>query len=199
MSGEEAHLKGQDGAQRAKRWLEATTRADVAWVNPDRVAIRKLTFEWVTGDKFSYDIGGLLLGGEYAGEQFVAECKNYSKARNQGEMYNEYLAKNYIALQSQPSRCDHFMWITWSAFATTSWDTLCKRDKVRDAVLAESERALGVERAEANAKIDIDLCDEVANKLWLIVLSEKQEKHLVLSPEHQGIIRGHVTKMAAMR
>jgi hypothetical protein len=153
----------------------------------------------MTGVNFSYDIGGLLLGGEYGGEQFLAECKNYNRAYNQNEMYNEYLAKNYVALQTQPSRCDHFMWITWSAFATTTWDALCRPSRVRDAVLTESERALGVPRAEALAKIDIDLCEDVASKLWLIVLSEKQENHLVLSPEHQGLIRGYVTQMAATR
>ncbi len=198
-TGEQQHFKGQDGAQRAKRWLEATTRADVAWVNPDRVAVRKLTFKWTSGGTFSYDIGGLLLGGDYDGEEFLAECKNYTKARDQNQMYNEYLAKNYLALQSQPSRCDHFMWITWSAFATNSWDELCTTDRVRGAVLGESERALGVPAAEASSKINFDLCDEVAKRLWLIVLSEKQERHLILSPEHQGLIRGHVTRMAAMR
>lgn len=33
MSGEEAHEKGRDGAQRAKLWLESTTRVNACWVN----------------------------------------------------------------------------------------------------------------------------------------------------------------------
>lgn len=197
MSGERQHAKGQEGAQRAKRWLEATTRVNVLWVNPEPMALPKLTFRWLTGGTFSFDLAGVLVGGNQANEEFFAECKKYDNAYDQGQLYDEYLAKCYVALNFQPSRCDHFMWITWSPFATTRWDSLCRSASVQAAVLKNSERALGVPIEEASSKIDSDVCDTVASRLWIIVLSERQEEHLVLSPEHQGLIRAHVAERAA--
>lgn len=199
VHGEQAHDKGRDGALRAKRWLEATTRANVSWVNPDPVAIPKLTFPWVNPDAepFSFDLGGTLIGGEVANQEFLAESKNYAVAGHQNTMYNEYLAKCYVARQLRPDRCDNFMWITWAAFGTTVWSDLMSAGRVRKAVLTECERALGVGAKHAEAKIDDSLCADVSSRLWIIVLSERQEKHLVLSAEHQGLIRKHVAEEAA--
>jgi len=198
VEGEAAHAKGADGALRAKRWLEATTRASVPWVNPDSVARPKLSFPWIGGGKsFSFDLGGTLLGGDIEGQEFLAESKKYENAFHQNSMYNEYLAKCYVARKLRPDRCDNFMWITWSAFATTTWADLVSVDRVRRSVLKECKRALGVGKADAATEIDDALCKEVAGRLWIIVLSDRQEKHLVLSPEHQGLIRKHVTEEAA--
>lgn len=41
-SGEEIQRKGEEGAHRAKRWLERTLRAKVQWVNPDPTAVKKI-------------------------------------------------------------------------------------------------------------------------------------------------------------
>ena len=89
-SGEEIQRKGEEGAHRAKRWLERTLRAKVQWVNPDRTAVKKLTYKW-PGDNntFSFDLGGTFIGqGDDAdktreGENFFAEVKNYSSASDQ--------------------------------------------------------------------------------------------------------------------
>jgi hypothetical protein len=199
VEGEAAHDKGRDGARRAKRWLEATTRANVPWVNPHPVAKKKLTFSWVdpTAHRFSFDLGGMFIGGEVADQEFLVECKNHDNAGNQNGLYNEFLAKCYVALQQRPDRCDNFMWITWSAFATKTWSELTSATRVRGSVLAECRRALGVEASDAESKIDDALCNEVAKKLWVIVLSDRQEKHLVLTAEHQGLIRKHIAEEAA--
>lgn len=198
VSGEQAHAKGADGAQRAKRWLEGTTRANVPWVNPDPVSVPKLTFPWVDGsESFSFDLGGTLISGEVAGQEFLAESKYYENAYNQGTMYYEYLAKCYAARKLRPDRCDNFMWITWSPFATTTWADLLSVDRVRKSVLKEHKRALGVAEEDAPAAIDETVCKDVAARLWIIVLSERQEKHLVLSAEHQGLIRKHIAEEAA--
>jgi hypothetical protein len=181
VSGEEQHAKGQDGARRAKLWLEATTRADVPWVNPDPIAVKKLTFTWIDGTSFSYDLGGMLRGGDLSGEEFLAESKNYKSAQDQNKQYDEYLAKCYVAYGLRPDRCNNFMWITWSAFATTTWDKLLTSNRVRAAVIGNSRRALGVAKAEAPDKVDVARCNDVAERLWMIVLSKRQEKHLVLT------------------
>lgn len=199
MTGEQLHAVGADGARRAKLWLEATTRANVEWVNPDALAIRKLQFPWHDGSPFSFDIGGRLVGDPLGGEEFFAEVKKYADAGDQNGLYNEYLAKCYCAFRHRPDRCDNFMWITWSAFATRTWSELCTSQRVREAVISRSLKTLGVDNAAAPTTIDESMCDEVATRLWIIVLSEKQEKHLVLTPEHQKLIRGHVAEKAAMQ
>lgn len=94
------------------------------------------------------------------------------------------------------------MWVTWSPFATTTWADLCTAGRVRNSVLNRAARCLqlsGERDAALDPAIDDAVCDLVASRLWIIVLSERQERHLVLAPEHQALIRGHVAAEAARR
>jgi hypothetical protein len=127
----------------------------------------------------------------------LAECKKYENASDQSKLYSEYLAKCYVVRLKRPDRGDNFIWITWSAFGTTNWSQLLSPELVSKAVLKYPKLALGVPEADAAAELDEQLCKDVASRLWIIVLSEKQEKHLVLSPEHQGLIRAHIAEEAA--
>lgn len=200
MSGEALHEKGREGARRAKEWLDATTRADVRWVNPDRVAVPKLTFEWADGSgPYSFDIGGLLLGGDKNNEEFLGEVKNYVDASDQGSLYTEYLAKCYRAFTTRPDRCDNFIWVTWAPFKSNSWSALCTPGEISKAVLKHRKKALNLE-AETEAQEVLDglqnVLQVIADRLWLLVLSEKQEKHLVLSKEHLGVVRSHMATKA---
>jgi hypothetical protein len=160
---------------RAKRWLERTTRVNAMWVNPEWVA--KLTFSWADGTQFSFDLGGQMLGGELNGQEFFAEIKKYSQVGSQPEMYSEYLAKCYRAYSEMPTRCDHFFWVTWHPFSQSKWPTLCTAAEVKASVLAHSSRCFGEPDAAAAAGlVNAQTCDEVAKRLWLIVLSDKQEE-----------------------
>ncbi|MTE19653.1 hypothetical protein F0L17_11040 [Streptomyces sp. TRM43335] len=192
MPGEALHQLGDDGARRAKRWLESTTRVKAAWLNTDPYSAGRLEFPWSYGGwNFSYDIGGILHGGEFSGQMFLAECKKYSAAGDQGTHYQSYLAKCYVTLLHHARLADHFMWITWHPFLVGSWGKLCSVDKVREGVLSEASRVFNTESEdEAKALIDEDIAQEVANRLWLLVLSDKQEK-LVITPEHRGILIKH--------
>jgi len=156
-----------------------------------------LSFSWAdeAKTKFSFDLGGLLLGGDFAGQEFLAEVKFYVSASDQGEHYTSYLAKCYCALAARPDRCDNFMWVTWSPFSIKKWRDLCSTVEIESAVLKHKRRALGTEAEDAAlAALDKDLCAAVSKRLWLIVLSERQEK-LVVSTEHRSIIRSYdVTK-----
>lgn len=195
MSGERLHEIGREGAARAKEWLEATTRVDAHWVNPDRWAIPKLTFSWSNGHgSFSYDLGGVLRGGEFHQQEFLAEVKYYSTAGDQSELYSEYLAKCYRAYMTRPDRCDNFMWITWHPFLTSRWKNLCSESEVVDAVIRHRHRALGVD-SEDDAKEVIRWgdCKEVSSRLWLIVLCDRQES-LVISREHRALVRSRDIK-----
>lgn len=189
-SGEALHKAGDDGARRAKRWLEASTRVSKSWLNTDPTIGARCQFTWPHGTTgFSFDIGGFLCGGEFEGHSFLAECKNYNTAGDQGTEYSMYLAKCYAAYMAQPRWSDHFMWITWHPFSVTTWASLCKRDKVRDSVLSEHNRVFGVDsKDQAKGIIDETVVDAVADRLWLIVLSRNQER-LVISRKHLALIR----------
>lgn len=177
------------GARRAKLWLEATARVNVYYVTPEPIAVKKLSYPWADGGTFSYDLGGVLLGDEFHGHEFVAESKFYKSHHNQGTLYVEYLAKCYRALSLQPDRIDHFMWITWAPFSVTRWEDLMTAQEVRAAVEAHAPRVFGRKSSELDTgDISDDLCKSVAERLWIIVLSEKQEK-LVISRENLAIIR----------
>lgn len=196
MSGEETHEKGREGARRAKEWLESTTRVNACWVNPDRLAVRKLTFPWAGSDRqpFSYDLGGLLRRGDLEGQNFYAEVKSYRNPRNhQAAEYEEYLAKSYCAYVSRPEYCDSFMWITWHPFSSTKWEHLCSAETVFEAVVKHRTDTLGIaDEGDAAAAVDRVICKAVADRLWLIVLSDKQEM-LTVSAEHRGLIEQHDT------
>ncbi len=171
MPGEAAHEAGRDGAIRAKRWLEATTRVDVHWVNPDAVA--KLTFSWQDASSFSFDLGGVLHGGDVDGKEFFAEVKKYSNASDQGSLYESYLAKCYQAYMSMPYRCDHFMWITWHPFSLGKWKDLCSVSEVASAVAKYSALVINGDEPDPH-----DL-KAVADRLWMFVLSDRQESLVI--------------------
>lgn len=190
--GEALHKAGDDGARRAKRWLEASTRVSKSWLNTDPGIGERCEFEWPQGKtSFSFDIGGFLCGGEFEGHSFLAECKNYTGIGDQPAEYEAYLAKCYAAYLAQPKWSDHFMWITWHPFSVTTWKKLCERDKVHAAVLSESKRIFGADsREEAEPLIDEEAVTAVSDRLWLIVLSQNQER-LVISRKHLALIRAH--------
>jgi hypothetical protein len=176
-TGEQTQEAGREGVRRAKRWLEASCRAEVKWDNPKFG--QKLQFDKADGsNSFSFDFAGTLMGGDLEGEEFYAEVKKYINAADQATHYSAFLAQCYRAYDESPHRCDHFMWITWSPFNVTKWDTLMTPSEVKDAVTKHPDIALG------DAEADDAACAEVAKRLWLIVLSDKQEE-LVIDPEHR--------------
>ncbi|GAA1400296.1 hypothetical protein ACFQZ4_53475 [Catellatospora coxensis] len=196
MPGEALHDAGREGAIRAKRWLDSTTRVSQSWLNTDPGAAKKLTFNWPSsGTEFSFDLGGVLKGGEFANSMFMAEVKNYNTPSGLGPMYREYLAKCYIAAKLNNAITDHFMWITWHPFLVDSWTQLCTPDLIRKGITEQRNRILGDGSSEEDAKawIDDDLCGGVADKLWVLVLSQKQEK-LVITDEDRAIILYHETR-----
>lgn len=189
IEGESAQAKGADGARRAKRWLESTTRVNAQWVNPDPPAVAKLRFAWPHGGQnFSFDLGGILRYGDYDGQMFFAESKNYDAPNDLATHYSQFLAQCYVAYLDKPGMCDNFMWLAWSPHSITKWPTLMSEEYVREHVIEHRARVFGVtDKAEAEALVDADIVSAVASRLWLIILSEKQE-NLVISKEHRGVI-----------
>ncbi|NEA65346.1 hypothetical protein [Streptomyces sp. SID12488] len=199
MPGEAMHQKGADGARRARLWLIATTRVSQSWTNEDAVQAARLEFNWPHGEQrpYSFDVGGILSGGEFDGHFFVAECKNYSSAGDQGAHYDDWVAKCYLLRRDQRRWADHFMWITWHPFRQESWKELCTPAAVTKGLLVSRnlKRVFDTEDEQAaREKIDQEIVAEVAERLWVIVLSGKQEK-LVITPRHRGLLLSHRAEM----
>ncbi|MFE1104896.1 hypothetical protein ACFW5U_03415 [Streptomyces rochei] len=190
MPGEEAHLVGAEAVQRAKRWLEGTMRVAQSYTNTDGAWAKKLTLHWPHGNEkqFSYDLGGVMRGGDWDGQMFCAEIKWRRNSSDQGTEYKSFLAKCYVALSKDYMLGDHYMWISWAPFRARDWNVLTAPDTIREAVLAESARALGTEDPdEARELIKDEIVDELSARLWIVVMSEKQEK-LVPLDDWRGVV-----------
>lgn len=196
LVGEALQVKGAEGARKAKRWLEGTSRAVVEWVNPDKGAAGKMTGKWPYGSHtFSFDLFGYLRHGDLHGKMFFAEVKNYAGDSGLAKEYEVYLAKCYVMLDQKPDFSDHFMWISWAPHGVTKWAALTSATEVQTAVIAQRKRIFGpdVSKDDAKSLVDTKRCKEVSDRLWLIILSEKQLQ-LVLSADHLAVIRAHETR-----
>lgn len=189
-------MTGAKGVKRAKRWLYASMRISSIWANTDGDAQKaKLVHKWPYGGKtFSFDLGGLMRAGEFESHIFSAEIKKYTIDHGQNAQYKEFLAHCYVALGTNPSMCNQLMWITWAPFGTSIWTKLRTDEYVRDAVLEERERIFGTkDLAAARALLDEDRVKAVAERVWIIILSEKQELLVPLDDWH-AIVNYHLTR-----
>jgi len=193
MVGEAAHETGRDGVKRAKLWLESTSRVEAKWINPYRGADKKLTVEWPVGGRpFSFDLGGTLRYGDFDGQVFYAEVKNYSLPSDLSGQFADFLAKCYVwFLTKGEAWSDHFMWLTWVPHERAKAEMITTPDRVRKAVIKNAARIFPP-GTDAETAVDGDVCLAVSARLWIIVLSEKQES-LVPSREHLTLIYGHET------
>jgi hypothetical protein len=188
MAGEDAHDTGRDGLQRAKTWLELSTRVEYAWTYQDRPLGELVHFSWPHASRtpFSFDFGGRFQGDHLDGETFVAEVKKYRREGDLPARFRDFLAKCYVALDTKPERCDNFLWISWSPFQARLWDHHATPENVRKSIIQPSnrKRVLGTDNeSQAAAKLNADLAAQVARRVWLVTLSEQQEQ-LVLTESH---------------
>lgn len=187
--GEALHALGQDGARRAKRWLESTSRVDACWVDPDKGAREKLTVAWPQGGSFSFDLGGRLRYSPFDGQLFFAEVKNHTTASNLNTEYDAFLAKCYVTYLERPTYADHFLWLSWTPHGVSRWASLTSAENVQQAVITHAHRIFPAD-SDPDTAVDLAVCQAVAERLWILILSRKQED-LVPTVEHLGIIHAH--------
>jgi hypothetical protein len=120
------HQKGADGAQRAKRWLDATTRTRSSWTNKEAVAAGRLTYNWphAGAEEFSFDVGGILYGEPFDRHNFVAEVKNYAYD-TLGMHYDKFLAQCYLVYRDHSRWVNQFMFLTWNPFRNQDLGPSC--------------------------------------------------------------------------
>lgn len=202
LVGETEQAKGREGALLAKRWLDRSTRVCADLVNPDRLAAKKLTLKKAhyedSQSVFSFDLGGRLRGGDLEGQYFLAECKNYEKASDLGTHYRAFLAHCYRAVVLDHIMADNFFWIAFAPHGTTKWDSLTTVDEVKFAVLNKNVVDVNFTPDQDPASFFcMDTAKAVSDRLWLIILSEKQIEHLTLSREHHGVIEKFIIENAS--
>ncbi|MPY57434.1 hypothetical protein [Streptomyces spongiae] len=184
-AGEQQQEKGREGAYFAREWLESTTRVHVPWVVYEAEQMTTLTL--LNGKHESWDLAGYFTGEKK--NQFYAEVKAYS-SDNQGPKYREYLTDCYSAtakmIKDGIDRECEFMWITWHPFSMGAWTKLCDAETIEEAVKQHSHK-LG------DDEYDPEIGKKVADRLWLIVLSERQEE-LMMNREYLGHIRSYITR-----
>ncbi|MFJ1541691.1 hypothetical protein ACIODS_24400 [Micromonospora chalcea] len=199
MPGEAMHQKGEDGAQRAKRWLDATTRTRSSWTNAEAVSAGRLTYNWpyAGGEEFSFDVGGILYGEPFDHHNFVAEVKNYTGDALGGH-YDKFLAQCYLVFRDHSRWVNQFMFLTWHPFRIKTWTKLCESDSIVAACLENSKRLFDTDdKDEARGKIDETVVSDLKDRLWLVVLSEKQEQLLISDDDRALIVQHRVKKRLA--
>lgn len=181
MAGEAQHIGGRDGVERARTWLEKTGRVSVQYTVYEVGLVPFLSFPNAGGGQFSFDMGGILHL-EAGKAPFLGEIKKYDVVGDQPAMYREYLAKCYRTCVAT-GKPYHFVWITWHPFSQTNWTSLCTAAEVRRAVQAHKKTYCG-----EHVDVDDAVCTELAERLWLIVLSDRQER-LSMTDEQLGVLR----------
>ena len=197
---EEEQEIGRVGAKRVQRLLEATLRFRLpydAYQHKERVSLRMLTGHYET-----YDLNGDHLD-EDAQEvtRVYVESKNLAGAGNQSWEFTRFLAQAYSATKSviDDSSMDpkyEFMWATTCPWKGDGFRQVASWEAVKQAVEQEAARDETVLVAGKKwPKVvpdgcvpDDDLVRTVAERIWVWVISDKQEK-LSLSGKMRGWIR----------
>ncbi|WP_280466865.1 hypothetical protein [Nocardia cyriacigeorgica] len=164
---EEVQELGRQGVAEVKRWLEATTFLELQWNAYENGPMCTLMHR--AGRK-KFDLVGNFIS--EARQPIYVEAKKYSKDGGQHKEYRKFLAIAYSATaRSIEERGGdigaEFIWITFNPFYITGWKELATGAKIESALM-EFPELLG------DKEIDFDLVRKVADRVWLLVLNEKQ-------------------------
>ncbi|MBF9315821.1 MULTISPECIES: hypothetical protein [Mycobacteroides] len=201
MSGETEQRKGRVGALLAKQWLDRTTRVSADLVNPDGVAAKKLTLKKAdykdANAVFSFDLGGRFREGDFVGQNFLAECKKYANSSDLTAHFRAFLAHCYRAVSIDHLMADQFFWIAFAPHGGTKWDKITSSDEVKSAVLHKDLLDINfVPNQVPEESFSAETAELVSDRLWMLILSEKQIDHLTLSKEHHGVIEKFIVDNA---
>lgn len=196
MPGEKQHEVAKEGVRRAKKWLDATTRVTSAWTVYDDFSVNRLAYTWPFGTKsnlepteYSYDMGGILHGGDYHSQFFLAEIKKYALPQDQGNHFDKFLAQSYVTLRDEPRLADHFMWITWAPFRSKTWSSNYSSAAIVKAIKKHSSRVFDTDdKIRAEALIDLNIVQELTKRIWMIVISDKQETLVISEDDRTAVL-----------
>ncbi|NIH98410.1 hypothetical protein [Mycolicibacterium fluoranthenivorans] len=201
MSGETEQAKGRQGALLAKQWLDRSTRVRAELVNPDGVAKKKLSLKKAhfkdANATFSFDLGGRFREGDFDGEQFLAEVKNYANSSDLPQHFRGFLAHCYRAVAIDHMMADQFFWISFAPHGGTRWDKITSVDDIKDAVLHKDFVDVNFTPGQdCEKEFSPEIAETVSKRVWLLILSPQQIEHLTLTQKHHGVLEDYIVNSA---
>lgn len=193
VGAEETHKIGEVGAYRIRRWLDSTFRFRIdrsiydldADGNPyPMMRLPQLprrtaeTDQLIDGCFERFDLRGMLLNENGApGRMLYVECKDYSQAGKQPELYDDYLAvcySGFVKLANDVAAPPdiEFMWATTHPFAQTAYTTLTKAERIKSACETHADR-LG------DHEFDMSIAEQLAPRLWLAIVNPRVEEMMM--------------------
>ncbi|RIR33751.1 hypothetical protein D2E36_16645 [Mycobacteroides abscessus] len=92
---------------------------------------------------------------------------------------------------------DQFFWIAFAPHGGTKWDKITSSDEVKSAVLHKDLLDINfVPNQVPEESFSAETAELVSDRLWMLILSEKQIDHLTLSKEHHGVIEKFIVDNA---
>jgi hypothetical protein len=183
---ESIQQKGIDGADLAKRFLESTT-----WIELPFDAYhngRVCTLDRLDGKKKRYDLMGTLYVDPAV--PLYVEVKNADDVGKQPAQYLEFLANAYSItaydIEDYEDAKREFMWFTKHPFDLANWSTNTKPSRIKAALDAHPDALHG-------KPVDADILNMVAERVWLVVFHERQNR-LALSPEELSIVESKLNR-----
>lgn len=177
MGAEATQEKGRRGVAHTKRWLEATTHVELLFNAYEDEGMCQL--ELLSGIK-TFDMFGFMLGPNR--RPVYVENKDDANASRLYADYQEFLANAYSAtakrIQVTKDQKAEFMWVSTHPFNQNGWAKLATADEVK-AALVKHASVLG------GAEVDEDLVRTVAQRIWVLVMNQRQ---LEISLTHEEVL-----------
>lgn len=186
MPDEAVQELGREGVGKVRAWLEATTWFDLPFnAYEDGARCKVATYN---GPK-KFDLRGHFRGDKQQRRIVTVECKKYATPGGQRAEFDKFLAIAYSATlkttrELQAPWREDFLWVTFHPFAQGKWPKLAHHSYFLN-VLNRPEMApyLGGE------PIDEELAREVAGRIWLLVLNDRQLDLALTSDELLAVLR----------
>ncbi|MFJ7621379.1 hypothetical protein ACIQYZ_21505 [Rhodococcus erythropolis] len=178
---------GMDGVDLAQRFLESTTWIELPFNVYDNAPI--CTLERLDGKRKRYDLMGSIFTDPHT--PLYVEVKDYdSNGGKQGGEFWQFLANAYSITARDIKNHDdgrrEFMWITRHPFNLKDWSKITDPTRITEALEREPE-------ALAGESIDPDILATVSERIWLLVLHERQER-LMLTAKELSLIEAQLNR-----
>ncbi|MEV7768555.1 hypothetical protein [Microbacterium sp. NPDC086615] len=177
MSAEATQEKGRRGVAHTKRWLEATTYVELQFNAYEDEGMCEL--ELLSGTK-TFDMFGFMLGPNR--RPIYVENKDDTNTSRLYSDFQAFLANAYSAtakrIQTTKDQKAEFMWVSTHPFNQGGWGKLATPAEVKTA-LNKYPGVLG------GVAIDEDLVRLVAQRIWVLVMNQRQ---LEISLTHDEVL-----------
>jgi hypothetical protein len=170
VDAEEVQELGREGVAAIKQWLEATTFIELNWNVYEDPAMCVMVC--ADGSRKKFDLVGAFIGNRR--DPVVVECKWYTTTASQHKHFKQFLAIAYsstvretIDRGADPKR--EYIWVTKHPFQITEWTTLATESKILQSLEDNVELLAG-------EPINEDIVRKIAERVWVLVMNQKQEE-----------------------